>query len=210
MFFLCLALSISMQAFSQYDFIQKPIGSGMGLPASKGVEIPLNSKFDFNKLPPSAPTYSGWDNKPEKSVDIIQKKEFVNPGEQIKEKLNQKESDDDVTFKSDRYFGDFRNNGKFVRFICRDFGEVDGDRVRVYLNDVVVEEEILLEGVYKAVRINLTNGFNKIDFQALNQGSSGPNTAEFKMFDDKGVLISSNQWNLGTGNKATLIVVKEQ
>src|SRR6476659_4038384 len=203
MFFLCLALSLSIQAFSQSDFIQKPIGSGMGLPTSKSVDAPLNSKFDFNKLPPSTPTYSGWDNKPEKSVDIIQKKEFVNPGEQIKEKLNQRESDSDITFKSDHYFGDFRNNGKFVRFICRDFGEVDGDRVRVYVNDVVVEEEILLEGVFKAVRINLADGFNKIDFKALNQGSSVHNTAEFKMFDDKGNLMSSNQWNLATGNKAT-------
>jgi hypothetical protein len=33
--------------------------------------------------------------------------------------------------------------------------------------------------------------FNKIDFEALNQGSSGPNTAEFKVYDDKGSLISA-------------------
>jgi hypothetical protein len=55
----------------------------------------------------------------------------------------------------------------------------------------------------------LEKGFNKIDFEALNQGSSGPNTAQFQIFDDKGVLISSSQWNLGTGFKATIVLVKE-
>ena len=49
----------------------------------------------------------------------------------------------------------------------------------------------------------------KVDFEALNQGFSGPNTAQFMIFDDKGSLISSNQWKLGTGFKATIIIVKE-
>ena len=43
---------------------------------------------------------------------------------------------------------------------------------------------------------------------ALNQGSSGPNTAELRVFDDKDQMISSNQWNLATGGTATFIVVK--
>ena len=61
----------------------------------------------------------------------------------------------------------------------------------------------------KGFEIVLEKGFNKIDFEALNQGSSGPNTAEFKVYDDKGSLISASQWNLGTGFKATIILVKE-
>ena len=55
----------------------------------------------------------------------------------------------------------------------------------------------------------LLQGFNKIDFTALNQGSSGPNTAELRVFDDSNLLISSNQWNLSTGATATFIVVKK-
>jgi hypothetical protein len=51
-------------------------------------------------------------------------------------------------------------------------------------------------------------GFNKIDFEALNQRSSGPNTAEFQIYDDNGGLISASQWNLGTGFKATIVVTK--
>jgi len=93
--------------------------------------------------------------------------------------------------------------------VCRDYGEIDGDKVRVYLNDLIVISEIYLEANYREVVVNLVNGFNKIEFQALNQGSSGPNTAEFIMFDDKGGVISSNRWNLTTGTKAKIIVTKE-
>lgn len=209
LFFLFISLSISLEVFSQSDFIQKSISPAMGIPVKKNVDIPANSNFDFNKLPENKPKFSNWDTSSPKSVNIVQKDEFVKPGKDVERKLNEKEGDSNLNFKSDRYLGDFRNNGLYVKFVCRDFSEVDGDRVRVYLNDEVVEEEIYLDAVYKAVKINLVNGFNKIDIEALNQGTSGPNTAEFKMFDDKGALISSNQWILATGVKATLIIVKE-
>ena len=49
-----------------------------------------------------------------------------------------------------------------------------------------------------------------MDFVALNQGSSGPNTAAFSVFDDAGRLITSNEWNLTTGIKASIVVIKEE
>ena len=57
--------------------------------------------------------------------------------------------------------------------------------------------------------MDLVKGVNKIDFEALNEGSASPNTAEFKIYDEKGKVISSNQWNLGTGYKGTVVIVKE-
>ena len=57
--------------------------------------------------------------------------------------------------------------------------------------------------------IKLLEGFNKIDFVALNQGESGPNTAEVRVYDDDGNVMMSNLWNLATGSKATFIVVKQ-
>jgi hypothetical protein len=45
---------------------------------------------------------------------------------------------------------------------------------------------------------------------ALNQGTSGPNTAAFSVFDDSGRLITSNEWNLTTGIKASIVVIKEE
>ena len=62
---------------------------------------------------------------------------------------------------------------------------------------------------FKGINIDLEKGFNRLDFEALNQGSSGPNTAQVNVYDDKGALIHSNQWLLSTGSKASLIVVKQ-
>ena len=74
---------------------------------------------------------------------------------------------------------------------------------------MIIQENVLLEGDYKVFEFTLKNGFNKIDIEAINQGSSGPNTAEFQVFDDKGTSLSANQWNLSTGFKATIVIVKE-
>ena len=57
---------------------------------------------------------------------------------------------------------------------------------------------------------NTIKKLNKIIILALNQGTSGPNTAAFKVFNDAGMLLSSNEWNLATGAKATLLIAKEQ
>jgi hypothetical protein len=69
---------------------------------------------------------------------------------------------------------------------------------------------VLLLERFKTFSIDLIVGFNKIDFVALNQGESGPNTAEVRVFDDEGKLVGANRWNLATGVKATYIIVKEK
>ncbi len=171
--------------------------------------LPVQKQFTFETPKLYSPKFPDLNAPKPRSVDLVQKNDFVNPNDLRTKKLNAPEGELQPDIKSEHFLGDFRNNGKFVKFICRDFGEVDGDRVSVYLNDVLIESDIYLEGEFKSITINLLNGFNKIDFQALNQGTSGPNTAEFRMFDDQGTLISSNQWNLTTGTKATIIVTKE-
>lgn len=93
--------------------------------------------------------------------------------------------------------------------MARDFEYADGDRIKVLVNDVIIVPEIILSNDFQGIQITLQAGFNKIDFEALNQGTSGPNTAEFRVYDDKEQLISNNQWNLATGFKATVIVIKE-
>jgi hypothetical protein len=77
------------------------------------------------------------------------------------------------------------------------------------LNDKIIEPEVVLDGAFKGFKIQLENGANKIDFEALNEGFASPNTAEFQVYDEKGVVVSASQWNVGSGYKATLILVKE-
>lgn len=110
---------------------------------------------------------------------------------------------------ADQYLGDVKSNGKFIGVVCRDHEYVDGDRVKIYLNDVVVEANMLLTGAFKGINLDLQDGFNRLDFEALNHGSSAPNTAQVDVFDETGKLIYSNKWLLSAGSKATLIVTKE-
>lgn len=112
-------------------------------------------------------------------------------------------------FYKDQYLGDFRSGSKFVRFLYRDHEFVDGDRVSVSINDVVVHPNIYLQGEFQGFYMDLEKGFNKIDITALNQGTSGPNTAQFIMYGDQKEVISSNIWNLATGVTATIIIVKD-
>lgn len=112
-------------------------------------------------------------------------------------------------FFPDQYLGDIKSNGKFIGIVCRDHEYVDGDRVKIYVNDMVVEPNLLLSGAFKGVNVDLQPGFNKIDFEALNHGSSAPNTAQVDVYDENGQLLYSNKWLLSSGSKATLIVTKD-
>ena len=112
--------------------------------------------------------------------------------------------------KIDQDLGSFRTDSKSVNIICRDFQYPDGDRVTIFVNDIPVVYNITLTTSYQKFNIPLEVGINKIAFKALNQGTSGPNTAAFKVFNDAGMLISSNEWNLATGAKATLLIAKDK
>ena len=67
----------------------------------------------------------------------------------------------------------------------------------------------MLTGAFKGINVELQKGFNRLDFEALNQGSTGPNTAQVDVYDEMGQLLYSNKWLLSTGSKASLIIVKE-
>lgn len=110
----------------------------------------------------------------------------------------------------DQDLGSFRTQSESVRIICRDFQYPDGDRVTIMINDIPVIRNITLQSSYQGFDLPLEVGINKIAFVALNQGTSGPNTAGFKVFDDSGNVISSNEWNLATGAKATILIAKDK
>jgi hypothetical protein len=110
----------------------------------------------------------------------------------------------------DQDLGGFRTNSNSVNIICRDFQFPDGDRVTIMLNNIPVVTNIILKQQYQSYTIPLEIGVNKISFVALNQGSSGPNTAAFKVYDDSGILLSSNEWNLATNAKATIVIAKDK
>lgn len=111
---------------------------------------------------------------------------------------------------SDQFLGEHNVDTKFVNIVCRDHQYPDGDRVQILINGIVIKNNLVLTSSYRRVEVNLVDGKNTIDIVALNQGESGPNTAEFVVYDDKGNVISSKEWNLLTGVKATIIFNNEK
>jgi hypothetical protein len=222
-------MGIGSHAFAQIEF--KPQFKAIKpqtntVKPKKETDIPPLSNFPRLEVPkivaPNAlkeTNIFGTKPKPNNSFEIgtaenhfsmTPKNKFVNPGDFIKDRLNKKaDNEDQIVYRRNQNLGEFRTKSLTAKVTYRDYGEVDGDEIRVSLNDKVIATGIYLDSNFKGFEITLVNGFNKIDFEALNQGRLGPNTAEFQVYDDKGALISASQWNLGTGFKATIIITKE-
>ena len=174
-----------------------------------GSNITLRKENESLALPVKKFTDSFDLTKKKKGFTMIHDSELVNPGVIYEEKWAKKEKESRAVFQGDQFLGQFDTKSVFVHVLYRDHEYPDGDRIRVYLNDDVIRPNVLLTQGYGGFKLDLKKGINKIDFQALNQGESGPNTAEFQVYDDKENLVSSNRWNLATGSIATVIVVKE-
>ena len=93
---------------------------------------------------------------------------------------------------------------------CRDYADVDGDRISVFVNDEEQVRDVFLTNTFRGFVIKLKPGFNKIEFLALNQGEAGPNTAEFQVIDEKNQVIARNYWALATGSKAQFVIIKNE
>ena len=112
-------------------------------------------------------------------------------------------------FKTTQNLGTIQSNTEYVRIEYRDFGLVDGDRVRVFLNEKEIDANVHLNGLFYTLHIKLAKkGYNRIDIQAINEGYVGPNTAEFIAYDDQGNIIAHKAWNLEKDQIATLGIVK--
>lgn len=112
-------------------------------------------------------------------------------------------------YRRDQYLGDLVTGGSIVELYCRDHEYVDGDKVRVWVNGEIVHNSISLGSGYHPILVRLNMGFNNIEFEALNQGTSGPNTAELRVFDENGIEVAKKEWNLMTGGKANMVVIKQ-
>ena len=149
---------------------------------------------------------------PDAEVRDKRPERFINSNDMYLSRLNKKESESNRNinkFKVDQFLGEIRNDGEYVNIILRDHEYADGDLIKVEVNENIVMPAILLTEKAKGFKLDLKSGFNVVDFIALNQGSSGPNTAEIIVYDDKGKLVGTNRWNLATGVKATYIIYKQ-
>ena len=193
--FLVIVISLSLNGYSQDEF------------KTKFKPIPAQNSKIKKVIPPKE--ISPKITPPE--VVKAPANDFVNPEDIfLNSNLYKKESNTKgIFYRRNQYLGSFKTKSFTSTIRYRDAAFVDGDKIRVYLNDKVIEPEVTLDGAFKGFKIALIDGVNKIDFEALNEGFASPNTAEFQVYDDKGIAISASQWNVGTGYKATIILTKE-
>ena len=173
------------------------------IPAPKGMSPSIyDDAFKQNRTLSMPDNTNAGFGKPEK---------FANPSRTIENRMNRPAPSKENSYveRKNFYLGEVRTDAGTVNVVYRDHEYPDGDVIRVYVNGKVVKEAVLLESEFKGFYLPLDPGFNTIDFEAVNQGTSGPNTAEFVIYDDYKKVISSNRWNLATGFKATIVVVKE-
>ena len=168
---------------------------------SNAKSLPYKSIFDKND--DYLKKYSILNQKKGEESVMVQKNEFKNPGDDVKDRLNketQKGSWEDV------FFGKFKVNTSVLKIKTRDHMDPDGDKVRILLNEITAFNVIYLDSEFKTSLIELREGDNNIDIIALNQGLAGPNTATFAIYDENDNLITTNDWNLNTGVAAKFVI----
>lgn len=209
-----LFLLITFSGFSQFELPKKGI-SISPISNSSGKITPTSSiKYPsiFDKKDKLLENFSliSKKEKPEKSVMDTQK-EFINPGDKIVEKENQKlktEGLSSVVDNSDSFLGEFIVTTIKLKITCRDYGAIDGDVVSINLNGQLIVPVINLESGFKSYVFELNEGSNEIHIEALNTGMLFPNTGQFVFYDGNEKLVTNQQWNLNAGYKAIVKIRK--
>ncbi|GAA4282129.1 hypothetical protein [Gaetbulibacter aestuarii] len=171
-----------------------------------------NSDFNGMNVPSIAPKLE----MPKKEFSMLPKEQFGNPGELFEKRFQNKSNAIKRELnlgtkgsKTDQFFGEIKTKSKYVRVMYRDYGEQDGDLIRVYVNDNILEYRVLLANAYGGFEFELKQGQNVFDFLAINEGYLVPNTAQFQIVDDSGNILASDMWALSEGVKATIVITKE-
>lgn len=212
-FIFTLGLLISNTVISQIDLPSNNSvqfnSSESNIGNSTGFEIPVKAPSLSNTNNPNAPKNSDLGMEKERKIDMQKGDGLMEySGTNKAPKYFNKDKEAKSEYGKDMYLGDIKTDSKYVTIQYRDHEYVDGDRVRVFVNDEMVVSNERLEGRFRGFNLPLKDGFNKIDFEALNQGTSGPNTAQLQILDEVGNILANYEWNLLTGRKATAIVVK--
>jgi len=176
-----------------------------------------DNSFSLNKFSPkgltskSSKQYFSYEKNSDVNnddIDLSKQSTLVKPTWKIRQDfLEGKNKNSDLN--RDFFLGNIETRSNYVMIKCRDHEYVDGDRIRLVLNGSVIHPNIILNSGYYSVDIDLEDGYNNIDFIALNEGQSSPNTAQLIVLDQFGNEISNKSWLLSTGYKAKLVIFKK-
>lgn len=204
-FFCCLLLPVCLWA-------QDTESRGGGLPLNKPLQgIPLQGGNLAQPLKPNIPEQPS--NRPfftKRAKNDWEDKGIITAEMQYLQNAQKNTKEFSGKFPAvDQDLGGFSTKSKTITIVCRDHQAPDGDTVTIYLNNEPIIISLILDNGFRRFTLPLKKGVNSLAFKALNQGSSGPNTAQFILFDENQKVISHNQWNLATGAKAFLSIARD-
>lgn len=112
--------------------------------------------------------------------------------------------------RTDRYLGEYHTKSEYFALKYRDYIQIDGDLINVYINDKLLRSELYLNYDFGELRIPLTLGFNTIEISIASIGEYGGNTAEIQVLDNVNRVITKEMWNsLALGTKIKMLVIRE-
>ena len=172
-----------------------------------GTKPKPNNSFQIG-VPENRFSLTPQNNFPHKLGDVFQNKMTKDLDKTlVREGLKEDKS---VLDKVDRYLGDFNIKSNFLTVQYRDFIQIDGDLINVYLNGKLIQSQLFLDFEMRQFNIPLTIGINNIELVVASTGTSGGNTAEIHVSDDKNKSVTDEYWdNLALGVKIKMIVIRE-
>ena len=204
--YICLIVTVFYSIIGTAQILDNSINNGVILPADdEPTNLPSYQLDTKGNDSPSVDLKNPLEDPISFSIETTT--DLLDAGEELEKRW--KESDYEKNAKYDQYLGDFKTKSSYLGFQCRDFGSVDGDYVQIVVNDVVVKRNWYLTGHFIGINIDLEPGLNRIEITALNVGSASPNTGHFIVVEEDGTVIQSKMWNLFTGGKGSLIIIKE-
>jgi hypothetical protein len=143
-----------------------------------------------------------WSGSSKKKI----KDDFWSGKGSTEEEVNVQKSIATVT--GNQYIGQKEVFTKRITISYYDHGKIDGDRINIKHNGKTKANNVTLRSYDENLSLDLEEGVNRISFEALNQGSSGQNTASFTVYDANKNVLYTNEWNINTGFKGTLLLIK--
>lgn len=129
--------------------------------------------------------------------------------QELKDKISAKKTLDTLTMSV------VRNNENLniftktntIEISIYDFGKVDNDRINLYVDDILILEEYAIEKEKKTIPITITGAIAKVRVEAVDEGTSPPNTVKVEISDGGNLVTTST--SLRTGETAQLTFVKQ-
>jgi hypothetical protein len=215
--FLLILFLCNAKGFSQFENPKKSIRIGA---IKEKKSPPQKVDVDTTQAPIKYESTIGMDKDEKllKSISIApkvglkspeNKEPLRNPSEIYTEQIQKQMKEEGISkeiLNTDLYLGEFIVYTVELNTACRDYGAIDGDNVRIWLNGELVVRNVGLESGFKNYKLELIEGLNIIHIEALNTGEFFPNTGQFIFTDGNQKLITNQNWGLNSGYKAIIKV----